>query len=218
MPFGNAVGEGFNNGAIVVAEKVIVFGTGDGVFVYNGTPGLGNGPVFVAASPNTTVDPYGNAVDPVVQLGPASGAHISVDQFGELIVFNSAGQIAMFLQPSLLTFSVYNPPAGLGQLAATFGNGVGPDNFGNAFEPGLTSYQNGGSNLFFAISVQGGAIGFYFATSAGGPYTRVGQFSFTSTGELEMNFAGTTGVIPQPPPAANAAAIVACLQALGLCT
>lgn len=47
--------------AIVIANKVIVFGTGGGVFVYSGTPGPGNPPI--ASISNTTTDPYGNATE-----------------------------------------------------------------------------------------------------------------------------------------------------------
>lgn len=44
--------------AVVIANKVIVFGPNDGVFVYSGTPKLGNPPIFWAAS--GPKDPYGN--------------------------------------------------------------------------------------------------------------------------------------------------------------
>lgn len=60
MPFGNAVGEGFANSSIVIANKVIIFGANQGLWVYNGTPGLGNPPIFWASSSAT--DPYGNTL------------------------------------------------------------------------------------------------------------------------------------------------------------
>lgn len=44
--------------AVVIANKVIVFGPNDGVFVYSGTPKLGNPPIFWAGS--GPKDPYGN--------------------------------------------------------------------------------------------------------------------------------------------------------------
>jgi len=60
MPFGNAVGEGFTNSSIVIANKVIVFGANEGLWVYDGTPGPGNAPVFWASSAPT--DPFGNTL------------------------------------------------------------------------------------------------------------------------------------------------------------
>jgi hypothetical protein len=220
MPFGNAVGEGFNNGAIVVAEKVIVFGAGDGVFVYNGTPGLGNAPVFVAASPSTTEDPYGNPVDPVVQLGSASGAHINVDQFGELVMFNSAGQIVMFMQPGLEAIFMYAPPAGAGSLIISVSSTSGTDNFGNAYLQGHTTY-NGSGSVWFATSLQGGFVTYWFATSAAGPWSKVAEIASDSGGHLQpVTLSGAvSGNIPQPAPAVTTAdgiAIVNSLKAMGL--
>jgi hypothetical protein len=47
---------------IVRANKVIVFGANEGVFVYNGTPALGNPPIDTLS--NSTTDPFGNAIQP----------------------------------------------------------------------------------------------------------------------------------------------------------
>jgi hypothetical protein len=59
MPFGNAVGQGFVNPSIVVANKVIIEGSDDYLFVYSGSPALGNLIASIAAVAGT--DPYGNA-------------------------------------------------------------------------------------------------------------------------------------------------------------
>jgi len=57
---------------IVFANKVIVFGTGDGVFVYSGTPALGNGPIAWVSG--GTEDPYGNAITPTIgTIDPSTG-------------------------------------------------------------------------------------------------------------------------------------------------
>ena len=58
MAFGNAVGQGFTNPEEIITNKVIIEGADGGVFIYNGTPGLGNPPIYSMA--NTSVDPYGN--------------------------------------------------------------------------------------------------------------------------------------------------------------
>jgi hypothetical protein len=71
MPFGNAVGEGFTNSGIVIANKVIIFGANEGLWVYNGTPGLGNPPIFWASSGAS--DPYGN---PLTATAGVSGTGI----------------------------------------------------------------------------------------------------------------------------------------------
>ena len=58
MPFGNAVGEGFVNGSILIVNKVIVEGANEGVFVYNGTPAAGN--LEATFTGNSGVDSFGN--------------------------------------------------------------------------------------------------------------------------------------------------------------
>lgn len=45
---------------IVLAQYVIVFGTAGGVFIYSGTPALGNPPIYSVT--NAATDPYGNTV------------------------------------------------------------------------------------------------------------------------------------------------------------
>ena len=47
--------------AVVFANKVIVFGTSDGVFVYSGTPGPGT---LLASVTTATTDPFGNTTQP----------------------------------------------------------------------------------------------------------------------------------------------------------
>lgn len=49
---------GFTNPSEVVTNKVIIEGADGGVFIYNGTPALGNPPIYSMA--NTNEDPYGN--------------------------------------------------------------------------------------------------------------------------------------------------------------
>lgn len=54
---------------------VIITGTGagSGLFIYAGTPALGNPPVLSAVAPGTTTDPYGNPVLAVLELQGAAG-------------------------------------------------------------------------------------------------------------------------------------------------
>jgi hypothetical protein len=60
MPFGNAVGEGFNNGSIVVASKVIIIGTQGELLVYSPTQAAGNLIASIAGA--ATTDSDGNQV------------------------------------------------------------------------------------------------------------------------------------------------------------
>ena len=57
--------------AVVFANKVIVFGTSDGLFVYSGAPGPGT---LLASVTTATKDPFGNTTQPggfVIYLGSA---------------------------------------------------------------------------------------------------------------------------------------------------
>jgi hypothetical protein len=81
MPYGQAVGQGYNNPEIIYANIVIITGgAGIGIFLYNGAGSLGNEPVMSLTGPNTTEDPYGNPV--------------TTDGF---TVYNAAGAAAIFV-------------------------------------------------------------------------------------------------------------------------
>jgi hypothetical protein len=95
------------SGGVVIANKVIVFGTGDGVFVYSGTPGKGNPPVAWVSGALT--DPYGNSLpaegivssgsgqfsqlfDGLVKIVSSAGScAFSIGEDGELIVTGTDG-------------------------------------------------------------------------------------------------------------------------------
>lgn len=62
-----------SSGDIVRAREVIIFGAGGGLFIYSGTPALGNPPVLSAVAPGVTTDPYGNPVTPVLEIQGADG-------------------------------------------------------------------------------------------------------------------------------------------------
>lgn len=59
------------------ANTVVVFGTNQGVFVYSGTPALGNPPI--ASMSSGTLDPYGNTVKPQLEVkSPTSSSFIQL--------------------------------------------------------------------------------------------------------------------------------------------
>lgn len=71
----------------VVANQVIIFGPGDGVFVYNGTPALGNPPVISITE--AADDPFGNPVSGGVVVGLNTKVQIQLQSnggVGQLIV------------------------------------------------------------------------------------------------------------------------------------
>jgi hypothetical protein len=67
-------------GNVVRARLVIISGTAGGLFVYNGTPALGNPPIVSATAAST--DPYGNPVTPGLDVtqGSITGTLISASQ------------------------------------------------------------------------------------------------------------------------------------------
>jgi len=80
---------------VVLARRVIIFGPNDGLFVYNGAPRPGNGPI--AWISNSLTDPYGNAL---IAQGIVSFESPTYTQLfgGQLVIGNtSAGAIADFL-------------------------------------------------------------------------------------------------------------------------
>jgi len=79
MPFGNAVGQGFNNGQIFEIT-ISDLGPEDGLFFYDPSPGAGNlvGSItFFSAASGT--DQYGNTVYHGFQSYTASGGHTGIN-------------------------------------------------------------------------------------------------------------------------------------------
>lgn len=80
---------------VILANKVVVFGPGDGVFVYTGTPRPGNPPVAWMGSGN--IDPYGNTLPSTAGVrgigtfaaDTPSGARVTL-QNGQLLIRDSA--------------------------------------------------------------------------------------------------------------------------------
>lgn len=77
-------------GAVVLAQYVIIFGTGPGgaqpgMFIYQGSPGPGNPPVFSIS--DATSDPYKNAIAPGIWAGPFGSTQAGLEYNG------TAGQL-----------------------------------------------------------------------------------------------------------------------------
>jgi hypothetical protein len=74
------------SGAVVTAQYVIIFSQpgaqSGGMFVYSGSPGPGNPPVFSVS--NATEDPYGNAIAPGIWAGQFGGQQAGLEVIGAL--------------------------------------------------------------------------------------------------------------------------------------
>lgn len=69
------------SGAVVTAQFVIIFGTSGqqsgGLFIYHGSPGPGNPPIFSIS--NATEDPYGNAIAAGIWAGQFGGTQAGLE-------------------------------------------------------------------------------------------------------------------------------------------
>jgi hypothetical protein len=73
------------SGGVVLAQYVIIFGAAGsaqsgGLFIYQGSPGPGNPPVFSIS--NATEDPYGNPIAPGIWAGPYGGTQAGLEYNG----------------------------------------------------------------------------------------------------------------------------------------
>lgn len=108
----------FNQGTFL--GSVIVEGA-NGVFVYSGTPALGN--LIISIAGQAGVDPYGNAYGFGLQ--------------GSVVLQNANGVFA------------YSGVPAFGNLDVAIAGQAGTDNYGNSFGAGLNVYYSGTSQRFF---------------------------------------------------------------------
>jgi hypothetical protein len=118
-PAGSAMSPG--SASVIRARLIIVSGDGDGLFVYDGPPGIGNSPIFWA-SPGL-VDPFGNVL-------PATAGIASTGTF-------QAGNTV--ITPAGIFF--YSPSPGPGNLILSFAAAPGNDEFGNPYPRGTGLWQ-----------------------------------------------------------------------------
>lgn len=130
--------------AILLARQVIIFGPSGGLFVYNGTPGPDNPPVFSVVAPGTTTDPYGNPVEAVMNAGNISGAHFGLDDSGNAYLADSTGSTRIYLNPGLSELAFYT--AGTGALLITVAPATVTDPLTHeTVQPGFNMYGQGSS-------------------------------------------------------------------------
>jgi hypothetical protein len=151
---------------IVRARLVIVSGAGvSGVFVYNGTPGLGNPPIVSIT--NGSTDPFGNPVVPGLDVtqGQITGSVISGSTFeGTDFILNSQG------------FFFYTGTPATGNLFASVTSSNGTDTFGNAYIQGFEIH------------------GLNSGSSGNASFTAAGPFNWTApTGVTSVTVQATGG-------------------------
>jgi len=127
---------------VVYANKVIVFGTGDGVFVYNGTPAVGNPPVLWTSATNE--DPFGNTLTP--QTGPSTGVGQDGDAQVLLKILAGIGGAIVFPLPGTWTNypNIYGEVTGSGGLLSV--NGPTDSSVDDQVFMGLYSAADGFNN------------------------------------------------------------------------
>ena len=151
MSFPDATQIGFKNPGQVIANVVIIEGTGVGIglFLYNGIGQAGNPPVLAAVPPGVTADPFGNPVNAVMNIGTFTAAHIGWDANGNTYVSDTNGVTRV-----VVTGGAGGIWAGAPDPAIIFYNAFGATVL--VVDPqrgGTFQYQDNNSN------VQGGLIG-----------------------------------------------------------
>lgn len=76
--------------------KLVIISSGGpstGLFVYSGTPALGNPPVLAIVAPGVTHDPFGNPAAAVLNVGNVSAAHFGVNASGDVFIVNSSDTV-----------------------------------------------------------------------------------------------------------------------------
>lgn len=142
-----------------VAQQVIIGGggAGEGLFVYNGTPGKGDLIAEIAAAPGA--DPFGNAIRAIFAAGVwtntgAMAQHVEIDSSGRMYFNDSSNDTRIHIDPGIEFMGFYaaggafRPNALQMSLAAA----AGTDQWGHSFPAGIglsglavTSFGTGGA-------------------------------------------------------------------------
>jgi hypothetical protein len=97
---------------------VISGGTGQGFFIYNGTPAAGNPPVLSAVAPGTTTDPLGNTVNPILSVYGTGGQRITLNVASGVAFESFFTGASEELSPGTLEAFITNP--GVSQILRFF--------------------------------------------------------------------------------------------------
>lgn len=182
--------------ANIQANTVVVFGTNQGVFVYNGAPGPGNPPI--ASMSSGTVDPYGNTVKP--QLEVSNGTSYINLVAGATTIMNVGTGDAAEATPSQVTARVV-PSGGTHYIltdlkaAAVSGEAAGAGAEVQLFSPtadlvtppgvNIVANDGAGNQGFFRVISLGAQVlvGDFFVGAGGNTGFRITQ---AHTGEADI--------------------------------
>jgi hypothetical protein len=136
-------------GQVFIGKFVIVFGAQGGVFIYNGTPRLGNPPQIAIVSSTATTDPYGN---------PLTSAQIlmrgNIITLASGIVRTAAAAPLIQLDGTRNCILVYDASGNL--ITAVNPNGSNlPDGLGHTIYEGIVQYA---ANLAQIVQIAQGTL------------------------------------------------------------
>lgn len=97
------------------------------------------------------------------EAGTDPGPNVQIDTFGELLFFDSGGNLVMVMNPARKAFFIYSPGGGAGNLVASSAAAGGTDAYGNQFLAGACSY-----GATFASQLAAGFVTMYHGSQAGG--------------------------------------------------
>jgi hypothetical protein len=145
-----------------------------GIFIYTGTPALGN--LAISVTPVSGTDAFGNAYGSGLNVGNQAAAHFGADKTGDIFIANALGQNVIEIRPELGAMLLYGGAPALGNLLVSLASASGSDPQGNAFLAGLqtaliTSFTGSGGLplLVNLVTVPTGAAFMQIGTSGGGP-------------------------------------------------
>lgn len=177
----------------VIANLIVIEGNPDGLFVYSGTPALGNPPVAMIVAPGTTTDPYGNPAASIAQFGNLAGSHLGIGNDGSLFLVNAAGKVIFLGRTTDGSFFWYNSSGeGPQNLSASIAPTNTTDPAGNSVNAGFQvhgtgSAANAAGNV--EINVQTGPVPIAFFTTGASEITTSGniQASIQNPGASQQN-------------------------------
>jgi hypothetical protein len=137
----------FEFSELLVKTLIVDSSLGNGIFVYDGTGALGNPPIFSVVAPGTTEDPYGNAVEAVMNIGVLTAAHLGADDSGNLYLADSTGDTRIYMSPSNQLLAFYT--ADTAGLLMTLAGSAGTDPLTHTGYPeGFKLYNTNGSYVW----------------------------------------------------------------------
>lgn len=173
-----SVGWTNNTPSVITVTTVIVEGETGGIFLYSGTPALGNLVASLTSGGSDQTDPYGNNYSEVLDVG---GLYL-IDQQGNQYQFNSFGATLSFasgVDSVMIRYANTFSATQGGVRWALSGSTQYTDQFGNSIAPALTLGQQvpptttGYGELYVADGSNGSQAGALYYLSPAGNVTKL---------------------------------------------